>query len=59
MKEYHCHREAERRNHQFEETLQVALDEIKMTRGAVAQYGFEESLKAFVNTIHTFMIEDL
>ncbi|MBU7045906.1 MAG: AAA family ATPase [Theionarchaea archaeon] len=44
--------EAGVRNIQFEQTLQAALDDIRRTRDAVAQYGFEESSKAFEEAFH-------
>ncbi len=44
--------EAGVRNIQFEQTFQAALDDIRKTRDAVAQYGFEESSRAFLDTFH-------
>jgi len=44
--------ESEKPSVRFKDTLQTALDDIKRTRDAVAQYGFEESSKAFIESFH-------
>ena len=44
--------ETAKRSVQFKDTLQTALDDIQKTRDAVAQHGFEESSKAFIEAFH-------